>query len=51
MKKQILTLGKVLNKAEKTQINGGKRQCITPWSNGECIEQGLQCAEFQCQIL
>ncbi|TDQ23957.1 hypothetical protein [Tenacibaculum caenipelagi] len=50
MKKSILNLGKALNKTEKIQINGGKRQCITPWSNGECTEFGLQCAEIECQL-
>ncbi|XRE42482.1 hypothetical protein ACIVBQ_000686 [Tenacibaculum discolor] len=51
MKKQILNLGKTLQKAEQKQINGGKRQCITPWSDGECTEYGLQCAERECQLI
>ncbi|REH45021.1 hypothetical protein C7448_11049 [Tenacibaculum gallaicum] len=50
MKKQILNLGKALKKAEQAQINGGKVQCITPWSNGECTEYGLQCAEPKCRL-
>jgi hypothetical protein len=45
MKKQILNLGKALNKAEQKEINGGyKRQCIEdPWN--DCYVLGL---DFCC---
>ncbi|TYQ00348.1 hypothetical protein C7447_101960 [Tenacibaculum adriaticum] len=51
MKKQILNLGKALNRSEQKTINGGKKQCILPWGDGTCSEYGLQCAERQCQLL
>lgn len=43
MKKAILNLGKALNKAEQTKINGGKAlahggyQCCNAWGCGKCV--------------
>ncbi len=52
MKKSILNLGKSLNKKEQQTINGGRLDCIG-YINGyrTCIDFGLQCAQFECQIL
>ena len=45
MKKQILDLGKILNKVEQKQINGGLRSCEShndcPTSTGCCAIHNL----------
>jgi len=47
MKKQILKLGKALNKVELKSINGGKKRCST---HAQC---GIQCCNTAgwCQNL
>ncbi len=42
MKKQILNLGKALNKAEQKQINGGRMD------EGWCVETGQCSSDSQC---
>ncbi|TDQ23974.1 hypothetical protein [Tenacibaculum caenipelagi] len=49
MKKSILNLGKKLTKAEQTQINGGRKQCMKPGGT-TCFDYGWFCAESECQI-
>ncbi|TDQ23956.1 hypothetical protein [Tenacibaculum caenipelagi] len=49
MKKQILTLGKVLNKAEQIHINGGRKMCDTN-KDGKCEDNGPHCAEVYCSF-
>ncbi|MGQ3679023.1 hypothetical protein [Tenacibaculum discolor] len=48
MKKQILNLGKVLNKVEQTQINGkgGNKFCT---SHGDC-DWGFGCCDGVCLV-
>ncbi|MEO9571158.1 MAG: hypothetical protein ABJH82_12515 [Polaribacter sp.] len=42
MKKQILNLGKALNRAEQLQINGGKT-CIVPGFGSYPVEDCNEC--------
>ena len=48
MKKQILNLGKALNKAEQKTINGGKKQCEThnQCGSGYCCITAAWCQRF-----
>ncbi|MGG8497134.1 hypothetical protein ACQY1Q_12005 [Tenacibaculum sp. TC6] len=50
MKKQLLDLGKALNKAEQQQINGGRKQCDVN-RDRICEEYGWQCAESYCRLI
>ncbi|WGH76849.1 hypothetical protein P8625_06825 [Tenacibaculum tangerinum] len=50
MKKQLLNLGKVLNKAEQTLINGGRMQCDAN-RDRICEDFGWKCAETYCQLM
>ena len=50
MKKQILNLGKALNRAEQTQINGGRKQCDVN-RDRICEDKGRHCAESYCQLI
>jgi hypothetical protein len=45
MKKQILNLGKALNKAEQKSINGGGEYCDSPDScpTGQCCSSNNTC--------
>ncbi|MDE1207241.1 hypothetical protein [Tenacibaculum larymnensis] len=47
MRKSILNLGKTLNKAQQTQINGGRKMCDTN-KDRVCEDYGDHCAELYC---
>ncbi|WP_028892858.1 hypothetical protein [Tenacibaculum sp. 47A_GOM-205m] len=48
MKKSILNIGKALNKAEKSLINGGKKQCDNHYQcgSGYCCNTAGWCQLF-----
>ncbi|WP_408042177.1 hypothetical protein [Tenacibaculum litopenaei] len=50
MKKQVLNLGKALQKKEQLQINGGRKQCKPRWSE-VCIDFGRHCSEWECAFV
>ena len=51
MKKQILTLGKILNKKQQTYINGGKKYCDSHYDCGPnyCCNTASWCQPFGSQ--
>lgn len=43
MKKQLLSLGKVLDKAKQKTINGGGVNQVNGWCDGDANNYGLPC--------
>ncbi len=46
--KNLMNLGKILNKQEQKAINGGGYSCYKVI--GCCTEYGPRCSDYQCQV-